>query len=136
MSLPPLTIKFLKGAQKVISVGGFAAQVQRTTSGGPNPADPLGPDLEPTVDTKSCMVFVDMPKTRYFQGGLTTLGDGYLYLDLLSVEGNSLDEITWTLQNGDVIIRPDGRKLTVSDAEAPEALGFAAVSQGVVTYNV
>lgn len=131
----PLAVKFLLGAQSIISVGGFDATVSRTTSGGIDPDDPMGPPVE-TVETWACRIFIDKPKTKYFNGGLTQFGDGYVYVDLLSIDVNSVNLITWQLENGDVINRTGGAKCTVSDASAPEANGVPCVSEGVVTYNV
>lgn len=130
----PLAVKFLLGAQRILSIGGFDATVSRITSIR-DPDDPMGPPVE-TVESWTCRIFIDKPQTKYFEGGMTQLGDGYVYVDLLSIDVNSVSSLVWQLENEDVITLADSRKCTVSGVTSPEANGVPCVSEGVVTYNV
>ncbi len=99
-----LSLKFLRGARKAIQVGGFDAQILRTVDGGVNVLDPLGPNLLPVTTSYDVRVFVDAPKTYYSEtSGLVKIGDGVLYVDLLSEITNTETSITWFPQDGDIL---------------------------------
>ena len=135
MSLPPLALKFLRGAQKVIEIGGYDATLYRVLS---SEVDPNDPNAEPVsnVEMKNCRVFVDEPKTKYIDGGMTQLGDGYLYVDHLSIDGNDETRIKWVPKNGDILQRPDGRTMRLSNVVQPEALMVPVTTEAIVTFTM
>ena len=124
-----LPLKFLKGVRKIIKVGGFSAKIIRETQGGVNPDDPLGPPAVIT-ETKDVLVFVDAPKTVYHEGGLVRIGEGTLFVDLLSIDTNSETSVTWFPQDGDILEYHDGKRQVLHLTLTPAANG-----QGVVTIS-
>lgn len=129
-----LSLKFLKGAQKVIRIGGFDAQIERKTSGGINPSDPLGPPLSPVTDLFDVRVFVDEPETFYEAGnGLVRIGDGTLYVDLLSCSLNTETNVVWFPRDGDVLVYSNGKRQSLSNTKSPEANGNIVVTSSTVT---
>ena len=129
-----LSLKFLRGARKAIQVGGFDAQILRTVDGGVNVLDPLGPNLLPVTTSYDVRVFVDAPKTYYSEtSGLVKIGDGVLYVDLLSEITNTETSITWFPQDGDILQYSNGKKQTLSNTKSPAANGEVVVTISTVT---
>lgn len=127
-----LSLKFLRGAQKAIRIGGFDAQILRKTDGPIDPNNPLDPPVQTETYTE-VRVFVDTPKTRVTEEGtLVTIGDGILYVDLLSAAQNSETSVTWFPQDGDFLVYSDGRIQTLSDTLSPEANGQTVVTISTV----
>lgn len=128
-----LSLKFLKGAQKAISIGGFAAKLVRNTGTDVDPDDPLGPPVTITEE-KECMVFVDAPATFYSEAnGLVRIGEGTLYVDLLSIDVNDENSVTWFPKDGDILEYHDGKKQVLTRTEYPAANGQCVVTFSAVT---
>lgn len=128
-----LSIKFLKGAQKAIRIGGFKAKLIRKSGTDVNPDDPLGPPVT-VIEEKECMVFVDVPKTFYSEtNGLVRIGEGTLYVDLLSIDVNDENSVTWFPKDGDVLEYFDGKKQVLTRTEYPAANGQCVVTFSAVT---
>lgn len=129
-----LSLKFLRGVVKAIAIGGFAAKITRTTDGGTNPLDPLGPPLAPTTVEYDVAVFVDEPKTFYSaENGLVRIGDGVLYVDLLSEVTNTETSVTWFPRDGDILLYASGKKQVLSDTKSPAANGEVVITISTVT---
>lgn len=125
-----LALRFLRGAQRAIRVGGFNAVIERTIAGGTDPDNPLGPDLAPVTTTKTASVFVGAPERTYQNGTLIEVGDGTLLVDLLSIPGNSETEIVFTPGNGDYLVYPNGSRQVLSNT-----VNHAVNNQTVLTVS-
>lgn len=124
-----LPTKFLKGAQKAISIGGFRAKLVRNTGTGVNPDDPLGPPVT-TTEEKECTVFVDEPRTFYSDAqGLVRIGEGTLYVDLLSIS----PDVTWFPRDGDKLVYHDGTEQVLTFTQYPAVNGQCVVTISAVT---
>jgi len=116
--------KFLAGVQKLLGIAGFDAQIETVTAGVIDPNDPLA-DITDTPVLHDCRVFVDVPRTQYINGTLVTIGDGTLYVDLLSTD--------FVPENGNHLILPDGRRQVLSAVQAPAINNVQVVAIAVVT---